>query len=340
MKDVKVSNWGEYKLFSLVNNKGTQIDISDLGGLIVNFYTNDISGNRKNIVLGYDTPEQYLNGKCYLGCLVGPWANRIANGHFSIGEDDYQLECNEGTNHLHGASASLGAKRWNVEIVNSASLRLSTMVESGDAGYPCDIEFKVEYHLSEDNALSINYQAFPRALTPINMTQHTYFNLGSSADVLDHFIQIEANDYLHVDALAIPLFKASVEDTPFDLRTGMAIREGLSQSNEQLENAGGYDHCWCFDSTEIKPVARVFENNSGIELQVATDQIGMQFYSGNFLNNEIGRDSNIYNKHAGLCLETQCYPNQINMDNKQECIYGPDRHYQHNVIYKVFTTKN
>ncbi len=339
MKDVKASNWGDYKVFSLINNNGTQVDISDLGGLIVNFYTNDIKGKRRNIVLGYDTPDEYLSGKCYLGCLVGPWANRIANGHFSIGEKDYQLECNEGTNHLHGASAGLGNKRWNVECTDNATLLLTTMVQGGEAGYPCDIEFKVEYHLSEDNDLSINYQAFPKAMTPINMTQHTYFNLGESEDVLDHFIQIEANEYLHVDALAIPLFASPVEDTPFDLRKGLVIKDGLSHSNEQLENAGGYDHCWCFDSTEMKPVARVHEINSGIELQVATDQIGMQFYSGNFLNNESGRGSKIYNKHAGFCLETQCYPNQINMDNKQDCIFGPNKHYQHNAIYKVLTTK-
>ncbi|GEM81404.1 aldose epimerase family protein [Vibrio superstes] len=340
MKGIKVSDWGEYKLFSLVNNNGTQVDISELGGLIVNFYTHDNKGERQNIVLGYDTPEQYLLGKCYLGCLVGPWANRIANGRFSIDNVDYQLECNEGSNHLHGASAGIGTKHWNAECIDDATLILTTMVRSGQAGYPCDIEFKVKYHLSEENALSINYQAIPRALTPINMTQHTYFNLGQTEDVLDHHIQIEGNEYLHVDALSIPLFKAPVEDTPFDLRKGVTIRQGLSDANEQLENADGYDHCWCFDSTEMKPVARVYEKNTGIELQVATDQIGMQFYSGNFLNNESGRNSKIYNKHAGLCLETQCYPNQINMANKQDCIYGPNKHYQHNVIYKVLTTKD
>lgn len=339
MTNLKVMSWGDYQLFSLTNQQGTQVDISDLGGLIVNFYVQDKQGQTKNIVLGYETPHEYLEGRCYLGCIVGPWANRIANGRFSIDNIDYALEQNEGTNHLHGASANLGAKRWNVTCVDDMTLRLTTTVDAGEAGYAHTIDFCVTYHLTEQSELCIRYEATPHGQTPINMTQHTYFNLNESEDVLDHSVQIHSDRYLYVDSCAIPLFEAPVEETPFDLRQPMKIKDGISQTNDQLQAAGGYDHCWCFDSTELKSNAIISEETTGLQLHVASDQIGMQFYTGNFINNEPGRSAKVYKKNAGLCLETQCYPNQINMDNKQDCIYGPNKPYQHNVVYKILTTE-
>ncbi|MGR5142268.1 aldose epimerase family protein [Photobacterium sp. DNB23_23_1] len=337
MANLNVMSWGEYQLFSLTNQRGTQVDISDLGGLIVNFYAQDKTGQTRNIVLGYEAPSEYLKGRCYLGCIVGPWANRIANGRFSIDDVDYALELNEGTNHLHGASANLGEKRWDVTRVDDMTLKLTTTVNAGEAGYPHTIDFVVTYHLTEQSELCICYEAMPHGLTPINMTQHTYFNLSESEDVLNHSVQIHSDRYLCVDSCAIPLFEAPVANTPFDLRQQLKIKEGMIQANEQLQAAGGFDHCWCFDATELQPNAVVYEETTGLKLHVASDQVGMQFYTGNFLNHELGRNSQVYKKHAGLCLETQCYPNQINMDNKQDCIYGPNKPYRHNVVYQVQT---
>ncbi|MGR5064000.1 aldose epimerase family protein [Photobacterium sp. DNB22_13_2] len=339
MSSIKVQEWGKYQLYSLVNSQGTQIDISDLGGVIVNFFITDAQGEKKNIVLGYETPEEYLKGQCYFGCIVGPWANRIAHGRFTLNEVEYNLEQNEGTNHLHGASANLGAKSWLVNVVDDTTLELTTQVKAGEANYPCDIDFLVTYTLSEQNELGICYQAMPHAQTPINMTQHTYFNLSESENVLDHRIQIMSGHYLHVDALAIPLFIDSVDETPFDLREMQVIKDGINQDNEQLHSAGGYDHCWCFEPNGIEHVATVKEDKSGLQLDVLTDQIGLQFYSGNFISQELGRNNKLYGKHAGLCLETQCYPNQINMENKSDCIYSPSKPYCHNVVYKVQTSE-
>ncbi|ROR21119.1 aldose 1-epimerase [Vibrio crassostreae] len=339
MGSLKLMNWGKYKLFSLVNQQGTQVDISDLGGLIVNFYVQDQNNQTRNIVLGYDTPDEYLNGACYLGCVVGPWANRIANGRYSIDDINFALEQNENTNHLHGASANLGAKCWTVEIIDETTLKLVTTINANEASYPYTIDFEVTYHLSEENELRICYEAMPHGKTPINMTQHTYFNLDESENVLNHSIQINSDRYLTVDSCAIPLFEAPVEDTPFDLRQSIQIKQGMDLNNQQLKAAGGYDHCWCFEPTEFQTNAIVSEETSGLYLHVASDQIGMQFYTGNFLNQEQGRNSRTYHKHAGLCLETQCYPNQINMDNKEDCIYGPNKPYRHNVVYQVLTTK-
>jgi aldose 1-epimerase len=338
MSTLKIKEWGDYQLYSLINAKGTQIDISNLGGIIVNFLTQDAHGIQRNIVLGYEMPEEYLKGQCYFGCLVGPWANRIANGRFTLQETEYQLEQNEGSNHLHGASANVGSRCWQVKVVNDLTLELKTTVHAGEANYPCDIDFVVTYALSDQDELSICYQAMPHAQTPINMTQHTYFNLNESENVLDHHIQIVSDNYLHVDALAIPLFVAPVDETPFDLREMKAIKDGIYQDNEQLSNAGGYDHCWCFEPNGVEHVASVIESEVGLQLDVFTDQIGLQFYSGNFIDKELGRSNKVYGKHAGLCLETQCYPNQINMENKSDCIYSPSKPYCHNVVYKVNTS--
>lgn len=338
MAKTTVKRWGEYQLFSLTNKQGTQIDISDLGGLIVNFYVQDKNDKTKNIVLGYDTPNDYLTGKCYLGCIVGPWANRISNGSYSIDNVEYALQINEGSNHLHGATANLGSKRWKATSIDEMTLELTTTVKAGEAGYPHTIDFIVTYHLGDKNELSICYQAMPHGQTPINMTQHSYFNLSESENVLDHNVQIHSDRYLSVDSCAIPLLEESVNNLPFDLRKPVKIAEKIAQSNSQLQAAGGFDHCWCFDTAEVKNNAVVSEDSTGLQLHVASDQIGMQFYTGNFLDNELGRNSQIYKKHAGLCLETQCYPNQINMNNKQDCIYGPDKPYRHNVVYQILTT--
>lgn len=338
MANLNAINWGEYQLFSLTNQQGTQVDISDLGGLIVNFYAKDKNGQTKNIVLGYETPSDYLKGQCYIGCIVGPWANRIANGRFSVDDIDYALELNEGTNHLHGASANLGAKRWDVTYIDDITLKLTTTVSAGEAGYPHTINFIVTYQLTEQSELHICYEAMPHGQTPINMTQHTYFNLNESEDVLAHKVQIYSDSYLCVDSCAIPLFEAPVEDSPFDLRQPVKIKERINQPNDQLKAAGGFDHCWCFDGTKMQPNATVYEETTGLKLNVSSDQVGMQFYSGNFIQHERGRQSQVYKKNAGLCLETQCYPNQINMDNKQDCIYGPNKPYRHNVVYQIQTT--
>ncbi|MFA0195004.1 aldose epimerase family protein, partial [Vibrio artabrorum] len=246
MTDLKVMSWGEYQLFSLVNQQGTQVDISDLGGLIVNFYVQDQHEQTRNIVLGYDTPDEYLDGACYLGCVVGPWANRIANGHYSIDDIDFTLDQNEKSNHLHGGLANLGAKRWAVEIVNNTTLKLAITLDADEASYPHTIDFVVTYHLSETNELRICFEAMPHGKTPINMTQHTYFNLNESEDVLNHKIQINSDRYLTVDSCAIPLTKVSVKDTPFDFRQPVLIKQAMDLNNKQLKAAGGYDHCWCF----------------------------------------------------------------------------------------------
>ncbi|PMH44610.1 galactose mutarotase [Vibrio sp. 10N.286.49.B3] len=329
------TKWGEYKLFSLSNKHGTQVDISDLGATIVNFFVNDKQNTKRNIVLGYDTPQEYLEGQNYFGCVVGPWANRIANGQFELDGKQINLELNEGSNHLHGASASLGCKRW---IVKSAAINevvFEVSSEEDEAGFPSAINFTVSYQLTDSDELIIKYSAKSEKRTPINMTQHTYFNLDGHRDVLNHQIQVLADSYLHVNELAIPVEQASVTGTPLDLRTLTTIKDNIDSDFNQLNYAGGFDHCWCLPGNGMQKAANVFDEASGLNLEVYTDQIGIQFYSGNFIDNVQGRDGQLYTKRFGLCLETQCYPDQVNMGNAEDCIFSADKTYEHNVIYKV-----
>ncbi|MFI3272990.1 aldose epimerase family protein [Vibrio sp.] len=331
--------WGEYSLYSLINENGTQVDISDLGAIIVNLFTNDKQGLRQNIVLGYDTPQQYIEGDVYFGCVVGPWANRIANGCYDLNGKTIQLEQNEGKNHLHGASANIGAKRWNVDLAEDNTLTLSVKIRSDEAGYPANITFNVTYQLTDTDELRIEYTATPDAAVPLNMTQHSYFNLNGADNVLEHIVQINSDRYLHVDSNAIPIEVRSVDNTPLDLRTPVRIGQSIDTAFDQLTLAGGFDHCWCFDGTlplsTLFKAATVSEETTGLNLEVYTDQIGMQFYTGNFISNEAGHEGRIYTKRAGFCLETQCYPNQINMSNADRCVYQAGEQYRHNVIYKI-----
>ncbi|GAL09830.1 aldose 1-epimerase [Vibrio astriarenae] len=231
---LKPKAWGEYSLYSLTNRNGTQVDISDLGAIIVNFFTTDKHEQRRNIVLGYDTPEQYIEGRVFFGCVVGPWANRIANGCYEYQGQIVQLEKNDGDNHLHGASANIGAKRWAVEEALENKLVLSVAMKAEEAGYPANIQFKVVYELTDNDHLNIEYSAIPDATVPLNMTQHSYFNLGDADNVLDHIVQIHSDKYLHVDSKAIPREVRSIAATPLDLRAPVAIGQSIDSDFEQL----------------------------------------------------------------------------------------------------------
>ncbi|CAH0528835.1 aldose epimerase family protein [Vibrio hippocampi] len=335
VENSNVQPWGNYQLISLTNNKGSQVDVSDLGATIVNFYVTNSYEERINIVLGYDKPSNYIQGRAYLGCVVGPWANRIANGKFRLDGHVVQLETNEGTNHLHGGKANIGAKCWEITEVTCHSVKLICSTLDGEAGYPCDIDFTVEYKLGEDNGLAITYSAIPSGITPINMTQHAYFNLDGSGTIENHSITLNSDRYLHIDEKALPTRIEPVDATPFDLRTPTIIANNLHQDHPQLISANGFDHCWVLDGNIKSRCASLTSNLSGLTLDVYTDQSGIQFYSGNFLNGEKGRMGQVYNRRAALCLETQCYPNQVNMPSRDDCLYDGNRIYQHKVIYRI-----
>ncbi|WP_354623819.1 aldose epimerase family protein [Psychromonas sp. MME2] len=329
--------WGDTHLYSLKNAQGTQVDISSLGATIVNFFVNDKNNKRQNIVLGFNQAQDYLDTKAYIGSVVGPWANRIAGGKFPLNGEIISLELNEGTNHLHGASIHMDKQDWSVESFSEQSICLALRTKEGDSGYPANINFTVEYVLNDDNELSIEYSATTDKAVPINVTQHTYFNLsGCHEKIVDHRISIDADHYLKIDDKSIPMSKESVGETAMDLRTSKLIQEGLLADEQQIKLVNGYDHCWCLNQDDFALAAQVNCDSTGLQMQVFTDQNAIQLYTGNALPGEIGREGQAYDAYYGLCLETQHYPNQVNMpDIAEQCIYTPERPYSHKTMFKI-----
>ena len=329
--------WGDFHLYSLTNAQGTQVDISELGATIVNFFVDDKHGKQQNIVLGFSQPEDYLKTQAYIGSVVGPWANRIANGQFPLNGKTISLELNESTNHLHGASIHLDKQCWKVDYVDAREIRLTLQTKAGDAGYPANINFTVTYTLNDDNELAIDYRATTDSATPINVTQHSYFNLSGCHDkIIDHTITIDADYYLAIDERSIPTGKVLVANTAMDLRSEKLIKEGLAADEQQIKQVNGYDHCWCLNQSGFALAAQVNSPATGLRLQVYTDQSAIQLYTGNALPGETGREGMRYDAYYGLCLETQHYPNQVNMtDIAQECIYSPTRPYLHKTVFKI-----
>ncbi|NLS12187.1 galactose mutarotase [Vibrio sp. SM6] len=327
--------WGHDTLIILSNALGSSVEIASLGATIVNWYVEDKQGEIRNIVLGYDNAADYAHGNSSMGCVVGPWANRIADGCFTLGHQLVQLECNEGTNHLHGASAALGKKVWKVSQSSRNSVTFTCSTYAGEAGYPSNIEFNVTYELSDDNELMITYLAYPDGETPINLTQHSYFTLDNAPTIHNHELSVRSEQYLQVDDRAIPTQWCGVEQTPFDLRQMKRLGDCIQAQHPEVTSAHGFNHCWKLDGDQTLAGATLSSKESGLTLSVFTDQIGIQVYTGNYLNNEKGRKNEVYHAYAGVCLETQCYPDQVNSDKQADCLFSPLKPYRHHVVYRV-----
>lgn len=329
------SSWGQYSLFELKNSKGYSIFISDLGASIIRAICPDKFGVMADVVLGYDTPEEYLMGQHYIGGVVGPWANRIANGCFEVKGKKIHLEKNEGNNHLHGGSAGLHLVKWNVISFEDNKLTLKYTSKKNIAGYPSDIDIIVDYKFNEQSELEINYQAKASEITPINLTVHPYFNLtGDFYDAKEHILTINANEYLAVDEFGIPKSKEKVDGTSFDFRYVHNILERIDFSDQQIELMNGFDHCWVVRGTGFRFAAELYEPISGRMLTVFTDQPGIQFYSGQHLDGVSGKYGDIYQRYSGFCLETERYPDQPNSLTAEESLLFPNEIYSHRIIYK------
>ena len=327
------------KLIRLQNHSGTKVDISPVGASIVNFFVTDHQGKERNIVLGYDSREKYIDNGTYFGAVVGPIANRVANGRFSIDGHDCKLTKNDGNNSLHGGEAELNSKVWEVMDRSDKSALLTVRVNKGEGGYPVDIVICVAYFLSDNNELSVRYTATPSGRCPLNITQHAYFNLNGGGDILEHELWIDSDRILAVDNDLIPTGFMDVCNSAFDFRAPRKIGVAMQTqpTHRQLELAnGGYDHCYVLANSIIdKESMRVTSYDSGISLAVTTDLPGVQFYSGNFLDNEAGRNGDVYQKHGGLCLETQYFPNQVNTSESEKCIFDMYNPFNSTTVFTV-----
>lgn len=332
--------------YTLANATGMEIDVITYGGIITRWTAPDKNGQYGNVVLGFDKLEQYLESNPYFGALIGRYGNRIAKGSFSLDGSTYTLDTNDGDNHLHGGNKGFDKVLWEAEGVKTADgsrLVLSYTSVDGEGGYPGTLKVQVTYGLSADNALEVAYRATTDKPTVVNLTQHSYFNLSGDfgRDILDHELFLEADTFLPVDSGLIPTGEfRSVLGTPFDFGRSKAIGEDIDAGDSQLALGLGYDHCWVLNhgTGKFGLAARAFHPNSGRVLEVHTDQPGIQFYSGNFLDGSLPTpQGGTYGKRSGFCLETQHFPDSPNQETFPSVRLDPGEVYTTRTLFKLTT---
>ena len=333
--------------YILKNRNGMEISAINYGGIITSWKAKDREGNYKDIVLGFNKLSEYETESPYFGAIIGRYGNRIAKGKFTLNGEKYTLAVNNGKNHLHGGLKGFDKVVWDSkEVVEdmTASLVLSYVSNDMEEGYPGNLEVQVIYTLNNNDELSVKYEAFTDKTTIINLTQHSYFNLSAdfNKNILDHDILINADSFLPVDSILIPTGEIrNVGDTPFDFRRPKSVGEEISNSNKQLMIGNGYDHCWVLNNQDqgLRFVASAYDSGSGRLLEVFSDQPGIQFYSGNFLDGSLkSKTGGTYDFRSGFCLETQHYPNSPNEMSFPSVTLSPGEKYMTETIFK-FSSK-
>jgi aldose 1-epimerase len=336
----KATDGTEIQLFTLTNAAGLKATISTYGGTLTSLLVPDKDGKLSDVILGFDNVSGYLSPEFkksnpYFGALIGRYGNRIKGGQFSLDGQAYTLAKNNGPNSLHGGNQGFNQKIWTAKPGTSAdgqTLTLTYLSKDGEEGYPGNLTVTVVYTLTAANALKIDYTATTDKATPVNLTNHAYFNLalGQSKDVLAHQVTIPADRYTVVDATLIPTGELKpVKGTPFDFTTPHAIGERIAQV------PGGYDHNWVLNqATGQHSAATVYEPTTGRTMEVTTDEPGVQFYTGNFLDGSLkGKNGVVYGKHAGFCLETQHFPDSPNQPKFPTTILKPGQTYHTTTSY-------
>ncbi len=328
-------------LFTLTNANGVIVKITNFGGVITEIHTPDKNGVFADINFGFDHIEPYYKDAPYFGALIGRFGNRIAKGKFTLDGVNYQLATNNGNNHLHGGLTGFDKILWDATTFtaeNSVGITLNYLSADGDQGYPGNLHVTVIYELTNENEILVKYHAVTDKATPINLTQHAYFNLAGKGDVLSHEIMINADRFTAIDDEAIPTGDLPlVENTPFDFRSPRLIGERINDDDEQLKNGNGYDHNFVLNKAHAKELslaARVSEKNSGRVLEVFTQEPGVQFYSGNWLTGELTGKGWNYTRRSGFCLEPQHFPDSPNQPQFPNTILRPGEEYSSVMSYK------
>lgn len=331
----------EYKLF---NRQGMEIRIINYGGIITSWTAKDKNGVYEDIVLGYNELSEYEKESPYFGAIIGRYGNRIAKGKFSVEGKEYTLAVNNGENHLHGGEKGFDKVVWDAETRlsdSSASLILTYLSKDMEEGYPGNLEVKVEYKLNNQDELRVTYKATTDKTTVINLTQHSYFNLSANFNntILNHELVLNSDAFLPVDKTLIPTGEfRDVTNTPFDFRTPKTIGQQINEDDPQLKNGLGYDHCWVLNEQDkgIRFVASAFEPQSRRYLEVFSDEPGIQFYSGNFLDGTLpSKNKGNYELRSGFCLETQHFPDSPNRKNFPSVLLRPEEAYTSQTIFKL-----
>jgi aldose 1-epimerase len=334
---------GEEKveIYTLTNAHGIEARIMTYGASIVSLKTPDRAGHFKNIVLGFDDLDTYLAGVPYYGATVGRYANRIAKGRFTLDGASYQLPLNDGPNSLHGGGRGFDKRVWKADAVTGTAhneLRMTYLSAAGEEGYPGELTARVSYRLLEDDSLAIDFDATTTAPTPVNLANHSYFNLSGDSQhtILDQLLTIHADKFTPVDATLIPTGELrAVAGTPFDFRTPRVIGSRIDSADEQLALGKGYDHNWVLNGTHGKSLhlaAVLTDPGSGRFMEIHTTQPGLQFYSGNFMNGQAAGQGSVYSYRTGLCLETQHFPDSPNHAEFPNTILRPGTAYSEKTL--------
>jgi len=333
--------------YTLVNGKGMEVAVITFGGIITSWTAPDKNGQYGNVVLGFDNLAGYLGENPFFGAIIGRYGNRIAKGKFTLSGNAYQLETNDGSNHLHGGVKGFHKVVWKAETkqdATSVSLVLTYLSKDGAGGYPGNLSSTVTYKLTTEDALEVTYEATTDKETIVNLTQHSYFNLSGNFNntILDHELMLAADRYLPVDATLIPTGElAAVAGTPFDFTTSKVIGRDIKVADDQLAKGKGYDHCWALNSPgTLRKVASVTHPATGRQLEILTDEPGMQFYCGNFLDGTLPiPGGGTYGHRTGFCLETQHYPDSPNQANFPSTTLKPGEKYNSTTVFKFSVAK-
>ena len=341
---VEVEDFDGIKLYTLRNTNGVVVKATNYGAIITSIVVPDRDGNMADIVFGYNRVEDYINAidRPYFGAVVGRYGNRIAKGEFTLDGVTYELAKNNGENHLHGGLMGFDKVVWDAKPIGENALKLTYLAKDMEEGYPGNLRVTVVYKLTDDNELVVNYHATTDKATPVNVTQHSYFNLkGEGSDtILDHELMLNADRYTPVDEGLIPTGElAPVKGTPFDFTKAKPIGRDIGIENEQLTNGLGYDHNWVLNrdegSTDMMLAARVYEPSTGRVLEISTTEPGIQFYCGNFLDGRlVGKSGKPYVHRSGFCLETQHYPDSPNQPNFPSTILKPGEQLRSTTVFK------
>lgn len=331
-------------IYTLTNKNGARVRITNYGAIVVSLMMPDRNGNLADVVSGYDSLAGYINDKSFFGATVGRYGNRIGKGKFQLDGEEYQLTINDGQNHLHGGVKGFYKAVWNAEPVendSAPSLKLTYVSPDGEEGYPGTVTMVITYTLTNDNELKIEYEGTTDKPTILNPTHHSYFNLTGDFNntILDHELFIDADSITPVDQSLITTGKlTAVENTPMDFRKPIAISLHINDKYTQLEFGKGYDHNWAINNYKknfIQKAASLYDPKSGRLMETLTDQPGLQFYSGNFLNGTIkGKGGVVYQLRTALCLEAQHYPDSPNKPEFPSVVLKPGETYHQTTIYK------
>jgi aldose 1-epimerase len=326
-------------LYLLKNKTGMQAAVTNYGAYLVSVLVPDKTGKLTSVALGFDSLEGLMAQRCYYGATIGRFGNRIANGKFTLEGKGYNLPINNGPNSLHGGEKNFSYVVWDGKQTDEQKVELTYLSKDMEEGFPGNLQVKVTYSITDDNAIVIAYEATTDKTTVINLTNHAYFNLNGegNGDVLGHTVQINADNYIPANESMIPIGKiAFVKNTPFDFTQPRLISDAIDANHKQTKFGGGYDHTLVFNDHDLNaPIAKVTGDKTGIQLKVYTDQPGMQFYTGNFMpGTNIIRGGKKDIRRTAFAMETQHFPDSPNQPQFPSTVLKPGEVYKTQTVYK------